>query len=76
MTYNLPNGSVWDFSNPWEEQEPGAINWMESAIDPNNNSSKKLAINIRPLFYTCVNFEGVEACFYSKNHVKSLSNGN
>ncbi len=76
MTYNLPNGSTWDLNTPWELQEQEAQDWMNLSIDPNNTLSKKLKINIDPLFYKCVLYENVEVCFNSKNDVKSIENGN
>ena len=72
MIFNLPNGSIWDFDLAWSEQEETAQNWMSEAIDPNNANSIKRKINIQPLYYTCVYYEGVEACFNAKYNCSML----
>jgi len=72
MTYDLPNGSVWDLDMNWEIQEQSAKNWMEDAIDPTNYNSKKLEMNLngRPPFYSKICYQDT---FVILNDVRSVT---
>lgn len=70
MTYNLPNGSTWDLSLSWYDQEQDAQTWMDDAVRYGSNSLKYYD----PFkgIYTCVIKEDVEVCLTGVKVVKSI----